>query len=73
MNFYQVSGFLNRLCGGRGDQTLCARIAEQYGAQCAFCRIMSRLIEPNHCALQLAKWHSRQDPIETVYLRDGRP
>ncbi|RWF33729.1 hypothetical protein [Mesorhizobium sp.] len=69
MNFYRLSGLLNRLCGGRGDQSLCARIAEQHGAQCVFCRIMSRLIEPNHCALQLAKWHSKQDPIMADYLK----
>ncbi|MGX7874448.1 hypothetical protein ACVDG5_018300 [Mesorhizobium sp. ORM6] len=61
MNFYRLSGLLNRLGGGRGDQTLCARIAERCGAQCLFCRLMSRLIEPNHCALQLAKWHAKQD------------
>ncbi|TPN04531.1 hypothetical protein [Mesorhizobium sp. B2-1-2] len=61
MNFYRLSGLFNRLCGGRSDQTLCARIAERFGAQCLFCRAMSRLIEPNHCALQLAKWHSRQE------------
>lgn len=61
MSFYHISGLLNRLLGGRVEQTLCARIAEQRGAQCRFCRLMSRLIEPNHCALQLAKWHSIKD------------
>lgn len=68
MNFYRLSGLLNRLCGGRGDQTLCARVAERYGTQCLFCRVASRLIEPNHCALQLAKWRHIQDPIETACL-----
>ncbi|MER9524071.1 hypothetical protein NKI96_10845 [Mesorhizobium sp. M0292] len=61
MSFYRISGLLNRLLGGRVEQTLCARIAERSGVQCRFCLLMSRLIEPNHCALQLAKWHSIKD------------
>ncbi|RWE37477.1 hypothetical protein [Mesorhizobium sp.] len=53
---YRLSGLLNRLCGGRGDQTLCARVAERHGTDCLFCRIMAWLVEPKHCDLQLAKW-----------------
>jgi len=50
---------LNRLTGGQPGQTLCARIAAAHGAQCQFCRLMSRLVEPNHCAIELARWDRR--------------
>lgn len=55
----RISRLLNRVCGGAAGQTLCARIADSRGAQCKFCQLMSRLIEPNHCAIELAKWQRR--------------
>lgn len=55
----RLSRLLNRVCGGAAGQTLCARIADSHGAQCKFCQLMSRLIEPNHCAIELAKWQRR--------------
>ncbi|MER8924333.1 hypothetical protein [Mesorhizobium sp. M0859] len=60
MNFYRLSGLLNRLFGGRADQTLCARLAEGYGTQCLFCHVMHRLVEPNHCMIELVNWRRRQ-------------
>ncbi|MER8394097.1 hypothetical protein NKH10_19595 [Mesorhizobium sp. M1340] len=59
MNFYRLSSLLNRVCGGRADQTLCARIAERFGTQCLFCRVAHRLIEPNHCMIELVNWRRR--------------
>lgn len=54
-----LSRVLNRAMGGPSGQTLCARIAASHGAQCRFCRLMSRLVEPNHCAIELARWLRR--------------
>ncbi|MFC3206897.1 hypothetical protein [Aquamicrobium soli] len=55
----RLSRLLNRATGGQPNQTLCARIAGSHGTQCRFCRLMSRLIEPNHCAIELARWQRR--------------
>jgi hypothetical protein len=56
MNAHRLSCLVNQALGGRSDQTLCAAIAQRFGASCIFCRLMARLIEPDHCDLQLAKW-----------------
>lgn len=55
----RLSRLLNRLSGGQPGQTLCARIAASHGAQCWFCRLMAWAIEPNHCAIELARWVRR--------------
>lgn len=60
MSFYRASAFLNALFGGHADQTLCARIAESHGTDCWFCRLMSKLIEADHCAIELARWVTRR-------------
>lgn len=54
----RLSRVLNRVMGGEPGQTLCARIAAR-NTNCLFCRLMSWAIEPNHCLLELAKWHRR--------------
>lgn len=53
--FGTLSRALNRATGGHRDQTLCARVAARW-PDCLFCRLMSRLVEPNHCAIELALW-----------------
>lgn len=53
-----LSRTLNRVLGGARGQTLCARIAER-SPECWFCQLMSRIVEPNHCAIELARWHRR--------------
>jgi len=55
----RLSRLFNRLSGGQPGQTLCARIAASHGAGCKFCRLMNRLVEPNHCAIELARWVRR--------------
>ena len=56
--FGNLSRGLNRMSGGPRGQTLCARIAERW-PECLFCRLMSRIVEPNHCAIELARWDRR--------------
>lgn len=53
--FGKLSRALNRMSGGSQGQTLCARIGERW-PECWFCRLMSRIVEPNHCAVELAHW-----------------
>lgn len=55
--FGSLSRALNRMSGGPQGQTLCARIAERC-PECVFCRLMSRIVEPNHCAIELAHWQT---------------
>src|SRR5690349_4936173 len=59
--FGNLSRGLNRMSGGSRGQTLCARIAERW-PECLFCRLMSRIVEPNHCAIELARWNRRGTP-----------
>lgn len=59
--FGNLSRGLNRMSGGPRGQTLCARIAERW-PECWFCRLMSRIVEPNHCAIELARWDRRVTP-----------
>jgi hypothetical protein len=54
----RLSRRINRLLGGTPNQTLCARIAA-YNPDCHFCRLMARLIEPDHCRIELARWERR--------------
>lgn len=56
--FGNLSRGLNRMSGGPRGQTLCARIGERW-PECLFCRLLSRIVEPNHCAIELARWHGR--------------
>ncbi|MBB4571101.1 hypothetical protein GGE67_004838 [Rhizobium leucaenae] len=58
-----LSRILNRMSGGPRGQTLCARIAERQ-PDCWFCRLMSRIVEPNHCAIELASWVRHGRPTE---------
>ena len=55
-----LSRILNRISGGPRGQTLCARIAERR-PDCLFCRLMSWIVEPDHCAIELACWVKRRD------------
>ena len=55
-----LSRILNRISGGPQGQTLCARIAERR-PDCWFCRLMSCIVEPNHCAIELAYWVKHRD------------
>ncbi|MER8991629.1 hypothetical protein NKJ73_24110 [Mesorhizobium sp. M0074] len=57
--FGNISRALNRISGGAPGQTLCARIAERW-PECWFCRLMSRIVEPNHCAIELERWQRRE-------------
>lgn len=58
--FGTLSRALNRATGGqRGQTALCARIAATR-PDCLFCRLMSRLVEPSHCAIELALWRQAQ-------------
>lgn len=52
-----LSRLLSRATGGPRGQTLCARVAARW-PDCLFCRLMSRLVEPNHCAIELALWQA---------------
>lgn len=56
--FGTLSRALNYALGGLRGQTLCARIAA-WRPNCWFCRLMSRLVEPNHCLVELALWDQR--------------
>ena len=56
----RLSRWLNRLAGGEPGQTLCARVAAR-DVDCRFCRWVARFTEPNHCALELARWKARKD------------
>lgn len=53
-----LSRLLNRLTGGQPGQTLCARIGA-HNPGCWFCRLMASLVEPHHCAIELARWDRR--------------
>lgn len=45
-----VSLALNRISGGERGQYLCARIAERWGADCLFCKLVGLALgEPEHC------------------------
>lgn len=70
MNWRRISQTLNRVLGGRSDQTFCAAIAEAHGTDCRFCRLMSRWIEPAHCKLELARWQRRGTSSE--HVKTGR-
>lgn len=61
MQLGRLSRWLNRLAGGEPGQTLCARIAAARGDGCRFCRWVARFTEPNHCAIELARWRERKD------------
>lgn len=56
--FGTLSRTLNYVLGGLRGQTLCARIAA-WRPDCLFCRLMSRLVEPDHCLVELALWEQR--------------
>lgn len=73
MNWLRISRTLNRLTGGNGRQTFCARMAERHGTNCRFCRLMSRLVEPAHCAIELARWQRRGTSSEHVHARRVGP
>lgn len=46
----RVSRWLNYALGGRKEQTLCARMAERHGFDCAFCRLIGAILrQPDHC------------------------
>ena len=70
-NFWEVamtvlgdfSRALNRMSGGPRGQTLCAHIAERQ-PDCWFCRLMSRIVEPNHCAIELENWVRLRTPTD---------
>lgn len=66
-----LSRTLNRMSGGPRGQTLCARIAERQ-PDCWFCRLMSRIVEPNHCAIELASWVRRGTPTEAEWRMDDQ-
>jgi hypothetical protein len=55
----RLSRAMNRAAGGADGQTLCARLAEQHGSRCLFCRLVSWVTEPDHCANELAAWQRR--------------
>lgn len=59
-----LSRALNYASGGQRDQTLCARIAASR-PDCLFCRLMSRLVEPNHCLVELALWRQASQEKDT--------
>ncbi|MER8953533.1 hypothetical protein NKJ72_09040 [Mesorhizobium sp. M0045] len=63
--FGNISRALNSISGGAPGQTLCARIAERW-PECRFCRLMSRIVEPNHCAIELERWQRRQTYAATA-------
>lgn len=48
----RLSRIINRYTGGAPGQTLCARVADAFGADCLFCRLVARFTEPDHCARQ---------------------
>lgn len=66
-----VSRILNRMSGGPRGQTLCARIAERR-PDCWFCRLMSRIVEPNHCAIELAYWVKHGTRAEAEWRIDNQ-
>lgn len=66
-----LSRTLNRMSGGPRGQTLCARVAERR-PDCWFCRLMSRIVEPNHCAIELAYWVKHGTPAEAEWRIDDR-
>lgn len=52
-----LSLLLNRLTGGFCSQTLCARLAHAFGADCLACRMIgAALRDPGHCADELRAW-----------------
>lgn len=66
-----LSRVLNHMSGGPQGQTLCARIAERQ-PDCWFCRLMSRIVEPNHCAIELANWARRGTLTEAEWRMDDQ-
>lgn len=62
--FGNLSRTLNRVSGGARGQTLCARMAER-SPECRFCQLMSWIVEPNHCVIELARWHRRGTHVAT--------
>ena len=60
----RLSRWLNRLAGGEPGQTLCARIAAARGDRCRFCRWVACFTEPNHCALELARWREKERTLD---------
>lgn len=57
----RLSRIVNRYTGGVPGQTLCARVADTFGADCLFCRLVARFTEPDHCAVEL-DLHRRRLP-----------
>lgn len=49
----RLSRIINRYTGGAPGQTLCARIAAEFGSNCIFCRVVDRFTERDHCAREL--------------------
>jgi len=49
----RLSRVVNRITGGARGQTLCARVAITFGADCLFCRVVARFTEPDHCAREI--------------------
>lgn len=54
MTLGDFSRLINRAAGGDRGETLCARIAARWGADCRFCRVVGWFTEPDHCARELA-------------------
>jgi hypothetical protein len=45
-----ISRIINRLSGGKPNQSLCARIARAYGHDCWFCRMVGAVTrDRDHC------------------------
>lgn len=45
-----LSRALNRVAGGKPGQSLCGRVAEKYGHDCAFCRFIGFVTrDADHC------------------------
>lgn len=59
-----ISLALNRLSGGKRGQTLCARVALVFGAECLFCKVIAAATEPGHCAAALERWlNTKKDSL----------
>lgn len=61
----RVLGFLSRainwILGGEWPQTLCARIAHRWGANCVFCNLVGLILrDPEHCLRELEWWQFRK-------------
>lgn len=49
-----ASRLLNRVLGGRGGKSLCWSIAMRWGYDCAFCKLVGKILrQPTHCLEEL--------------------